>query len=65
MLKAVLNEAWKLAPFRVAVVHIPASVQGYWDILTYPSGHMIYIGNDNIKALVDDIRLFLSGKKPE
>ena len=22
MLKAVLNEAWKLAPFRVAVVHI-------------------------------------------
>ena len=22
MLKAVLNEAWKLAPFRVAVVHV-------------------------------------------
>ena len=22
MLKAVLNEAWKLAPFRVAVVHL-------------------------------------------
>ena len=26
MLKAVLNEAWKLAPFRVAVVHLPYKV---------------------------------------
>ena len=28
MLKAVLNEAWKLAPFRVAVVHFFPSIEG-------------------------------------
>lgn len=42
--------------------HLPldrVSIKGY------PSGHMIYIGNENIKNLVNDIRVFLSGKKPE
>ena len=42
--------------------HLPSqrvSIKGY------PSGHMIYIGNENIKNLVNDIRVFLSGKKPE
>ena len=29
MLKAVLNEAWKLAPFRVAVVHFYIYAQRY------------------------------------
>lgn len=31
----------------------------------YPSGHMIYIGEDNIKTLCDDIRTFVLGGKPE
>ena len=31
----------------------------------YPSGHMIYIGNENIRNLTDDIRLFVEGGKPE
>lgn len=30
----------------------------------YPSGHMIYIGNKNIKDLTDDIRTFIDGGKP-
>lgn len=30
----------------------------------YPSGHMIYIGNDNIKSLTDDIRAFMKGEIP-
>ena len=29
----------------------------------YPSGHMIYIGEDNVKALSDDIRAFIEEKK--
>lgn len=29
----------------------------------YPSGHMIYIGNENIKNLTEDIRDFLKGKE--
>ncbi len=29
----------------------------------YPSGHMIYIGNENIKNLTDDIREFLKGNE--
>lgn len=30
----------------------------------YPSGHMIYIGEDNVKALCDDVRDFLAGGMP-
>lgn len=30
----------------------------------YPSGHMLYIGEENIKALNDDIRIFLRGGNP-
>ena len=30
----------------------------------YPSGHMLYIGEENIKALNDDIRTFLRGEDP-
>lgn len=30
----------------------------------YPSGHMIYIGEDNVKALCDDVRDFLEGGMP-
>lgn len=30
----------------------------------YPSGHMIYIGEDNTKSLADDIRSFLAGGMP-
>ena len=41
--------------------HLPmdrVSIKGY------PSGHMIYIGNQNIKDLTDDIRSFLQGRQP-
>ena len=31
----------------------------------YPSGHMIYIGEDNVHALTSDIRDFINGKNPE
>ena len=31
----------------------------------YKSGHMIYIGEDNIKELTTDIRKFILGKNPE
>lgn len=31
----------------------------------YPSGHMIYIGEENIKNLCNDIRAFLQGKMPK
>ena len=30
----------------------------------YPSGHMIYIGEDNVKSLSDDVRAFLAGGMP-
>lgn len=30
----------------------------------YPSGHMIYIGEDNVKSLSDDVRDFLAGGMP-
>ena len=30
----------------------------------YKSGHMIYIGEENIKALCDDIRCFIQGGMP-
>lgn len=30
----------------------------------YPSGHMIYIGEDNVKELCDDIRCFINGGMP-
>lgn len=30
----------------------------------YPSGHMIYIGEDNVKSLANDIRDFLAGGMP-
>lgn len=30
----------------------------------YPSGHMIYIGEDNVKTLCDDIRSFIAGGMP-
>ena len=30
----------------------------------YPSGHMIYIGEDNVKALCDDVRDFIEGGMP-
>ncbi len=30
----------------------------------YPSGHMIYIGEENVKALSEDIRAFVQGKAP-
>lgn len=30
----------------------------------YPSGHMLYIGEDNVKALTEDIRSFVLGKDP-
>ena len=30
----------------------------------YPSGHMIYIGEDNVKALCDDVRDFIGGGMP-
>ena len=30
----------------------------------YPSGHMIYLGEDNVHALCRDIRTFLLGKDP-
>lgn len=30
----------------------------------YPSGHMIYLGEDNVHALCSDIRTFLLGKDP-
>ena len=30
----------------------------------YPSGHMIYIGEENVKALSEDIRAFVLGKAP-
>ncbi len=30
----------------------------------YPSGHMIYIGEDNVHALCDDIRKFVTGNDP-
>ena len=31
----------------------------------YESGHMIYIGEENVKALTDDIRTFVLGGNPE
>ena len=31
----------------------------------YPSGHMIYIGEENIKELSEDIRNFILGGMPE
>ena len=30
----------------------------------YPSGHMIYIGEDNVKTLSDDVRSFVEGAMP-
>ena len=30
----------------------------------YPSGHMIYIGEDNVKSLANDVRDFLAGAMP-
>lgn len=30
----------------------------------YPSGHMIYIGEDNVRSLSDDVRAFLAGGMP-
>jgi carboxypeptidase C (cathepsin A) len=30
----------------------------------YPSGHMLYIGEDNVRALTDDIRTFVLGGNP-
>lgn len=30
----------------------------------YPSGHMIFIGEDNVKQLSEDIRRFISGQSP-
>ncbi len=31
----------------------------------YPSGHMAYIGEENVKNITGDIRAFLSGRNPE
>lgn len=31
----------------------------------YPSGHMIFIGEDNVRQLSEDIRRFISGEAPE
>lgn len=30
----------------------------------YPSGHMIYIGEENVKELLEDVRKFVEGKDP-
>lgn len=30
----------------------------------YPSGHMLYIGEDNVNALTNDIRIFIQGNAP-
>ncbi|MDD5881407.1 MAG: hypothetical protein PUC80_05975, partial [Stecheria intestinalis] len=30
----------------------------------YPSGHMIYLGEENVKALLTDVHQFILGKDP-
>ncbi|MBR2801030.1 MAG: hypothetical protein IKE21_00390 [Erysipelotrichaceae bacterium] len=41
--------------------HLPMD-RVYWK--GYPSGHMIYIGEDNVRELTEDIRKFILGKDP-